>query len=377
MAKIIDRFVNRAMIALSRYKDKQEVKSYIDGIRSSYDKLTNKEELTKEQEGEIQEYYTSLLGHPIPLDWHRYFYARTGVFSEKYMPTSLYRTELMGRLNDYTLKKAYTDKNISDLILPMAPQPKMILKNMNGYYYVEGKSVSKEEAIERCSSLGKVIIKPSTLSRGRGVQILNLKNGINEKDGESIAKLFDGYKKDFVIEEVVTQHERMAALNPSSVNTIRILTYRNKMGVKAIYTVIRIGRKDQTIDNESAGGISARINPDGRLAKYAFGAPGVDHVEYTDSGVKLENYEIPHFDDAVDLAKQLHLYLPFFNIVGWDMAITPDGSPIMIEFNVNPDLSQSANGPAFGNYTEEIIKEAIKKKNTWSKLTTECLYKGI
>ena len=169
----------------------------------------------------------------------------------------------------------------------------------------------------------------------------------------------------------------MAALNPSSVNTIRILTYRKDMNVMIIYSVIRIGRKNQTIDNESAGGISTRINPDGKLAKYAFGAPGEDYVEYTDTGVKLENYKIPNYEDAIALVKQLHLFLPFFNIVGWDIAITPDGSPIMIEFNVNPDLSQSANGPAFGNYTETIIKEAIQNRNTWSKLANESLYKGF
>ena len=377
MYNLLDKIVDRAIRILSHYKDKREEQRYIDGIRNCYEKLANKKELTKEQSKEIQDYFSNLFGKKITLDYHKYFYSRTGIFSKKYIPTSLYRTQLMGRLNDYSLKKAYTDKNIADLILPMAPQPKFILKNMNGYFYFEGLPISKDVAIEKCSNLGKVIIKPSTLARGKAVQILNIRNGVNVENGKSIAILFDDYKKDFVIEEIVIQHEKMAALNPSSVNTIRILTYRKDMNVMIIYSVIRIGRKNQTIDNESAGGISTRINPDGKLAKYAFGAPGEDYVEYTDTGVKLENYKIPNYEDAIALVKQLHLFLPFFNIVGWDIAITPDGSPIMIEFNVNPDLSQSANGPAFGNYTETIIKEAIQNRNTWSKLANESLYKGF
>lgn len=377
MSKFLYLLVNRLIIVLSKYKDRNERESYIAGIKNSYDKLTRKKDLTNEQKRDIQEYYTSILGHQVPLDWHRYFYSRTDVFSVKYMPTSLYRTEIMGRLNDYTLKKAYTDKNITDLILPMAPQPKIILKNMNGYFFFEGKAVSREEAIDKCKNIGEVIIKPSTLSRGRGIQKLHVSDGINIKDNLSLSDIFDEYKKDYMIQEVVHQHQRMEALNPTSVNTIRLLTYRKDMEVVVAYSVIRIGRKDQTIDNESAGGISARINSDGRIAKYAYGAPGIDKVEYTDSGVKLEGYEIPSFENAVALTKKLHLQLPFFSLVGWDIAIDKEGKPIMIEFNVNPDLSQSANGPAFGEHTDMIVKDAMKNKNTWSQLTRDCLYRRL
>lgn len=362
---------------LTKWNKYREIKKWEKKITCNFKDLEHRRKLTSAQKKEVQDFYKSMIGKEIPLYCREYFYSRTGHFTKEYVPNNVYHCELVPKANQHRLQGAFGDKNMCDFLFPGENIVHSILKNMNGYYYFGSKAVTEEDAIEKCSNLGKVIIKPSTLSRGRGVQILNLKNGVNEKSGESLSKLFDGYRTDFLIGEVVAQHEKMAALNPSSINTIRILTYRKGMDVKAVYTVIRIGRKGQAIDNESAGGISTRINPDGRLAKYAFGAPSDDYVEYTDSGVKLENYEIPNFEEAVTLAKKLHLYLPFFNIVGWDMAITPNGSPIMIEFNVNPDLSQSANGPAFGNATEEIVKEAMMKKNTWSKLTTECLYKGI
>ena len=133
-----------------------------------------------------------------------------------------------------------------------------------------------------------------------------------------------------------------------------------------VYTVIRIGRKGMNVDNESAGGISARINSDGAIAKYAYGAPGVDKIEYTDSGVRLDGYKVPSFEQALDLVRNSHIQLPYFNLIGWDIAIEEDGSPIMIELNLNPDLSQSANGPAFGEYTEIILKDAMHRRDTWS-----------
>lgn len=375
MNNIINRLVKRILITLSHYKDKQEMNSYLEGIRSSFNKLVNKTELTEEQKKEIQVFYSNLLGYQIPLDYHKYFTSRTGIYSKLYFPTSVYKTDIVGRLNVYPLKRAYTDKNISDIILPNIHQPKVFLKNMNGYFYFEGKPVDRNDAIQLCSNLGEVIIKPSLTGRGIGVSKITIQNGSTDLDGKNIQEVFDVYKEDFLIEELVHQHALMKALNPSSINTIRIVTYRNDMEIVVVYTVIRIGRKDKSIDNESAGGISTIINQDGTLGKYAYGSPGNDNIEFTDSGVRLEGYKIPSFSSAIDMVKKAHYQLPYFKLMGWDIAIEEDGTPTMIEFNTTPDLSQSANGPAFGEYTEMILKEAKSRNNTWSRIALECMWK--
>ena len=375
MNNIINRLVKRILIKLSNYKDKQEMNSYLEGIRLSFNKLVNKKELTKEQKKEIQDFYSNLLGYHIPLDYHKYFTSRTGIYSKLYFPTSIYKTDIVGRLNVYPLKRAYTDKNISDIILPNIHQPKVFLKNMNGYFYFEGKPVDRNDAIRLCSNLGEVIIKPSLTGRGVGVSKITIQNGLTNLDGKSIQEVFDVYKEDYLIEELIRQHPLMTALNPSSINTIRIVTYRNEMEIVVVYTVIRIGRKDKPIDNESAGGISTIINQDGTLGKYAYGSPGNDNIEFTDSGVRLEGYKIPSFSNAIDIVKKAHYQLPYFKLMGWDIAIEEDGTPTMIEFNTTPDLSQSANGPAFGEYTEMILKEAKSRNNTWSRIALECMWK--
>ena len=75
------------------------------------------------------------------------------------------------------------------------------------------------------------------------------------------------------------------------------------------------------------------------------------------------------------MVKKAHYQLPYFKLMGWDIAIEEDGTPTMIEFNTTPDLSQSANGPAFGEYTEMILKEAKSRNNTWSRIALECMWK--
>ena len=339
---------------------KREEQVLINGIEDCYKKLTNRYELSFEQEKEIKSYFKDLAGVEIPTNWHKYFYSRTGIYSKKYLPKT-FSSSLISLANKREYRDAYADKNILDVILPNVPHPEILMKNMNGYYYVGNKAVTREEAIAHCSNLGNVIIKPSLAKKGIGVRVINIENGITNFDKMTVSQLFDKYEKNFCIQKIVQQHEKMAALNPTSVNTIRILTYRSGMDILVLYTVIRIGRYGEVIDNESAGGISAIINKDGTLGKYAYGNPGDDKLEKTDSGIILEGYGVPSYKEAVELVKRQHYYLPFFDIVGWDIAVGIDGTPIMIEWNVSPGLSQSANGPAFGEYTERVISEILSK----------------
>lgn len=340
------------------------VEKYIKQINESYKKLPHKVELTKEQEREIQDFYVPLVGYKVPTDWHRYFYARTGLFSVKYIPTSLYRLELTGRLNQLPWCVPFSDKNLNDIVLPSMKQPHTYLKNRNGYFYVENKAVSLDEAVSKCGNVGDVIVKPTLSSHGNGVKKLHIQNGIVDDKGTKLKDLLVKYGKDFLIQDLVKQHQAMSALNPDSINTIRIVTYRKGMEVIVLYAAIRIGRKGQAIDNESAGGISTKINLDGTLCKWAYGAPGQDKIELTDSGIKLEGYQVPSFEKAIDMVKEQHLNLPFQDLVGWDICIDEEGEPVMLEWNTTPELSQSAVGPAFGDYTEMVVRDAMSRPNS-------------
>lgn len=340
------------------------IEKYLKSVKQSYQKLPHKVDLTKEQEQEIQAYWQGLVGYKVPTDWHRYFYARTGIYSVKYIPTSLYRLELTGRLNKLPWCVPFSDKNLNDIVLPDMKQPHTYLKNRNGYFYVENKAVSLDDAVSKCGNIGDVIIKPTLASHGDGVKKLHIQNGIVDDKGTNLKDLLVKYGKDFLIQDLVKQHQAMSALNPDSINTIRIVTYRKGMDVFVLYAAIRIGRKGQTIDNESAGGISTKINTDGTLCKWAYGAPGQDKIELTDSGIKLEGYQVPSFEKAVDVVKEQHLNLPFQDLVGWDICIDADGEPVMLEWNTTPELSQSAVGPAFGDFTEMVIKDAMSRHNS-------------
>lgn len=364
MSIVIDRIMGKANALLELYKKHQMQKGLQKKITCNFKDLKQRRYLTKEQKKEVDDFYISMIGKKVPLYCHEYFYSRTGVFSKDYVPKDFYTMEILQKANVFQMRAAYDDKNIYDIILAGENVVHTILKNMNGYYYYEGKPVSEEKAIQLCQNMDKVILKPAMDKHGNGVKLVTVINGKTNVNDLTIGELFKQYNHNFLIQERVKQHKDLAALNPTSVNTMRILSYRSGMEVLIVYSVIRIGRSGQVIDNQCAGGISTTITKDGKLGMAAFGGYSEDNVLKTDTGITMEGYQLPSYEKAIEFVKRLHMKLPYFNIVGWDVSIEENGEPILIEFNTHPGLSQSAFCSGMGENTERIICELWPRRNT-------------
>jgi hypothetical protein len=234
------------------------------------------------------------------------------------------------------------------------------VRNINGLYFDGSQPISKEDALQRCSHLDRAVIKPSMFGKwGTGVRVFSTEDG-RVSETETIENLFNQFGEDFIIQEKVQQHAEMSRLNPTSLNTLRILSLLYGNEVIILYAVVRIGRKDRVVDNETAGGINADIDlASGKILDCAYGTPSEKRITHTDVGTELKGFEIPSFNQAISIVKKLHLRLPYFHLVGWDFGIDEQGRPVMIEWNRNPDLSQTAHGSAFGDMTEDVVKYAL------------------
>ena len=316
--------------------------------------------LTSAQKNDIQSYWKRLTGRKVPTYWHEYFYSRNGRYSEQYVPTCFYHSDIIFRLNIRQLSMAYTDKCAYDNYFSDVFRPTTIVRNINGLYFDGYQPISKEDALQRCSQLDNAVIKPSMFGKwGAGVRVFSTEGG-SVSETETIEDLFGQFGEDFIIQEKVQQHAEMSRLNPTSLNTIRILSFLYGTEVIILYAVVRIGRKDRVVDNETAGGINADIDlASGKILDCAYGTPSEKRITHTDVGTELKGFEIPSFNQAISIVKKLHLRLPYFHLVGWDFGIDEQGRPVMIEWNRNPDLSQTAHGPAFGDMTEDVVKYAL------------------
>lgn len=351
---------------LYAYRNRKSERNYEQGMKAKIAQC-RPDPLSREQIQSIQDFWQPLMGRKVTTLWHQYFTARNSNFSPLYVPSSIYYTELIYRLNFFPFRKAYVDKAFYDVIFKDVNRPRTIVRNMNGYFYdAQGTPLTPQEALLLSRDLPFAVIKPAQEGKwGEGVRVVRTQDGMVLGGNTSVEQLFQEYGMNFILQEKIEQHEDMARLNPDSVNTLRVLTYRRENEVIVLYAVIRIGRKGKMVDNETAGGINADVDiATGRIIECAYGTPSEKKILHTDVGTELKDYSIPSVDKVLATARRLHLTLPYFNLIGWDFTVDKDGEPVLIEYNRCPDLSQTAHGPAFGQHTEEIIRTALSRPNT-------------
>lgn len=322
--------------------------------------------LSRNQIQQIEQYYKFFGVRNVVLKWHEYYYSMTGDFFKEIIPDDLHFVYILPYLNDEIRGRSCVDKSMYDVYLSDVLRPRTILKNVNGYYYAEGKALTREEAITRCSNLQSAIIKPAIDSWcGLNVCKFSVKEGISDINQISIGDLFQRYNRGFIIQEVIAQHPVLAALNPTSVNTIRILTYRRLTGeVVVLSSVVRVGRWGKIVDNGHAGGFCCGIQENGWLKDYGYAFVSGERKQMTDNGTVFKTIQVPQFEKIVSLACRLHERFPYLRLIGWDFTVNNDNEIIFIELNDGAaiDIMQLANGPVFGDYTDEILQEAKDHK---------------
>ena len=175
----------------------------------------------------------------------------------------------------------------------------------------------------------QIIVKPSNLSGGTGVRKILYSDVTDMKVFCETAR-----KECWLLEEFVKQHPGLSAINPASVNTMRINTVMDREGVRhVLHAALRMGRGQSIIDNLSGGGIVAQIDlHSGILSTLAIGKDLQYHIKHPTSGVVLPGFQIPHWKVAKEMVLQAAKLVPQTRWIAWDVAVVEDG-PIVIEGN--------------------------------------------
>lgn len=140
-----------------------------------------------------------------------------------------------------------------------------------------------------------------------------------------------------LVEEVVSQHEKIAAFHPSSVNTLRLWTMRDEDGeVRFLNGIIRIGTGSSCTDNASAGGLCVGLNHAGIMDSWGCRVciiPSLVMDRHPDSGLMFDGVQVPWFEEAKRLVCRAHnCFSKNVFTITWDVAVTPQG-PLIIESN--------------------------------------------
>lgn len=189
------------------------------------------------------------------------------------------------------------------------------------------------EALEMlCRYHDQLIGKPLEGSSGQGIQKY-VADDWKEGPKAFLQKMLnDGIG---ILEEIVVQHEKIASLCPTSVNTCRIATLLGDKQQGIVYAFLRIGN-GKVMDNVDCGGMAARIDlKSGRLLTVGADKQGNTFTKHPMTNTSIIGFTIPYWEEAKAMCMEAAAMIPQMRFVAWDVAITPDG-PTFIEGNSFP-----------------------------------------
>lgn len=259
----------------------------------------------------------------------------------------------------------FSDKNYHDLFMPGATFPHTVLRRVKNQFFDESfRHISAEEALRILTPYDKLVFK-QTIETGHGT-------GVGLIRRESFGTVLTSYAEDYLVQELVRQHDALAYFNPSSVNVIRITSVCWKGTVYILGGILRVGAPGSFCDHESRGGKSYLTIPladDGKILPRAY---DIDNYEVLDTahGVPIQG-TIPRYAEMKDLVRREHIRYPWYALIGWDFTVDHDGNIICMEFNTKyPGMNgtQCALGPVFAQKTtdgstlfDELMAAAGKK----------------
>ena len=116
---------------------------------------------------------------------------------------------------------------------------------------------------------------------------------------------------------------------------------------KASY--LRLGHGGAALVNADAIRVPI-VDDRGTLSERAADASWRTLSVHPDSQVAFSGKQIPGFQRAAAMCKQLHDESPFSVLIGWDLAIDPSGAPVLMEWNEGAAaiaFAEASLGPCF------------------------------
>ncbi|CDA23484.1 uncharacterized protein BN735_00643 [Mycoplasma sp. CAG:611] len=237
------------------------------------------------------------------------------------------KTILTRGMNNYLIKK-YNDPNYIHIFEnkdEFLIRFKKYIKR--DFLILDGKN--KTDFIEFSKKHNSFMAKPRNGSCGKGIKII--------KDVKDYDKVYnDLYENNLIVlEELIKQNEVLNKLNSSCINTIRIVTINDHDDVSVVASYLRIGNNN-FVDNFNSGGMVVPIEiENGEIIYPALDKSNNLYEIHPVSKTKIKGFEIPDWNEILELSKKLAKEIKEVGIIGWDIALTTKGIDI-VEGNSYP-----------------------------------------
>ena len=202
-----------------------------------------------------------------------------------------------------------------------------------GREFLDLNKATPDDFLEFAHKHPVIIVKPESGLCGKNVEKLNT------DEYDSCVTLYNTLKTggQTLIEEVLTQHPSVSALYDGAINTVRMVTMLDNEGIPhLLYAALRLGSGGAVVDNFNSGGMVIPVDTQtGQLVGVAVNKKGEAFAAHPDSETVFHGYTLPNWKDACALVEKAAVKVPGVRLVGWDLALTPNG-PVLVEGNHYP-----------------------------------------
>lgn len=136
---------------------------------------------------------------------------------------------------------------------------------------------------------------------------------------------------EILVEEVIHQHDELAALCAGTVNTTRVTAFFDGRTTHILAVAQKFGR-GAVSDQNAFGGFYAMLDEHGRATGAGYDSCGQVHEVHPESEIPIAAFRLPMFDDVLAFVDRIARVVPQVRYVGWDIAVTPEG-PVLVEGN--------------------------------------------
>ena len=362
---IIKEFLKKIYSQMVYIKSEISCSRYVNKIYN--DMGVNKPKFDNKKLTEYLNYWKQLSSR-VNTKWYEICFFVNNKESIYIVPMNIFHNVIEARLNNRSIAYSYKDKNFYELYYETQDIfPECIIRNIEGFFYDKNYNfiqLTDEILVKYLNCLSKVIVKPALESSGG--RNINLFLKTNEyfigPNGEilSVTYLQKFYKKNYLIQKVIEQDDFFAQFNPTSVNTIRIHTYRSVVTDEIIIlnSHLRMGGSGSFIDNQSSGGMICTVDKNGMLDNYALQIDKLKKFNES-NGVKFSDIKyVPKLDEMKVIAQNIAKSNYYSRIMGFDFCVDDNQKVRLIEINNQyaPIGLQIQAGPFFGDYTDEVVQ---------------------
>jgi len=347
-------FVSKPIIVFfTKLINKGAYKEALDGIKIR----PNLSSLTKNQKNDL---VNDML----------YTMATTGIEPGKFLELNFESKTVNERETYYAYLDLvyYVDLCLSSSSYQLFQNKETLFKMLKPFAGRQGFALTNNSQLNECASFlsnrNEVIVKPIANYGGFGVRKVRIEKNNELKLAQDL--LNDG---ECLIEDVIIQSKDMAWLNQSSVNTIRLCSFRGENEFQIFYVALRVGRQGSVVDNWSSGGLFIGVDESTHktLPLCYFDDKVINSAIHPDSKKDLSNFDIPDWDGLIQTAKKAASVFPQdIHVFGWDFAHTDKGW-VIIELNAYPCDCQCFLGGQREKLTELFSPYISKDKLYWYK----------